>query len=297
VCARALVCLCEVRMSQCVNALTAGEIYEGYWEDGCYEGTGLISNPKTNLLHRGEFEKGMRHGPGISFNADGSFLDANWIQNLVDNSSDTRKNIQLQKKDSKRIQKQLKEHAKKSASKKNDVESKLDSISPPPPLSFDPPFAQNSSSKKKGKKCSSDEESTKPASKSEYDRFSDSLVSWNKDVCRKETGTIAGKGNPHSQLTYCSHELLCLLPLSPHICNCLPSGVFAMTNLCEESVVAKYEGHLVSEDGTIQIRCTRTNILFNYRAELNRELAKLPMSREHCASMMVTVTYFAILTM
>ena len=88
-----------------------------------------------------------------------------------------------------------------------------------------------------------------------------------------------------------SHELLRLLPFfSPHICNCLPSGVFAMRDLCEQSVVAKYEGHLVSEDGTIQIRCTRTDILFTYRPDLNRELKKFPWSREHCASVMVTGT-------
>ncbi len=134
-------------------------------------------------------------------------------------------------------------------------------------------------------------ETAKPMIKSEYDIFSDSLISWNKDVDRRETGTIAGKGHPHSQLTYFSHELLCILPLfSPHICNCLPSGVFAMRDLCEQSVVAKYEGHLVSSDGTIQIRCTRTDILFTYRPDLNREWKKFPLSREHCASVMVTVT-------
>jgi hypothetical protein len=39
---------------------------------------------------------------------------------------------------------------------------------------------------------------TQPMTKSQYDTMSDSLVSWNKDICRRETGTIAGKGNPHS---------------------------------------------------------------------------------------------------
>jgi len=136
-------------------------------------------------------------------------------------------------------------------------------------------------------------ETAKPMSKSEYDMFSDSLVSWNKEVCRRETGTIAGKGNPHSQLTYYSHEFLCIFSFfPPHICNYLPSGVFAITDLREAAVVAKYEGHLVSPDGTIQIRCTRTDILFTYRAELNREWTKLPLSREHCASVMVTVTCY-----
>ncbi len=131
---------------------------------------------------------------------------------------------------------------------------------------------------------------TKPVIESDYDRFSDSLVSWNVDICRRETGTIAGKGKPHSQLKCCSHELLCrYLFRLHHICNFLPSGVFAILDLCEAAVVAKYEGHLVSSDGTIQIRCTRTDILFTYRAELNREWTKSPMSREHCASVMVIV--------
>jgi hypothetical protein len=40
--------------------------------------------------------------------------------------------------------------------------------------------------------------STQAMRKSQYDRLSDSLVTWNKDICRQETGTIAGKGNPHS---------------------------------------------------------------------------------------------------
>ena len=62
-----------------------------------------------------------------------------------------------------------------------------------------------------------------------------------------------------------------------------------MKDTPEESVVAKYEGHLVSLDGTIQIRCTRTDILFTYRAELNREWSQLPFSLEHCASVMVTI--------
>ena len=44
--------------------------------------------------------------------------------------------------------------------------------------------------------------------KSEYDRFCDRLVTWNKDVCRKETGTIAGKG---------ILESVCAFVL-PHIC-------------------------------------------------------------------------------
>jgi hypothetical protein len=65
-----------------------------------------------------------------------------------------------------------------------------------------------------------------------------------------------------------------------------------MTDLCESSVVAKYEGHLVSSDGTIQSRCTRTDILFTFRPELNREWTKVPFSREHCASVMVTVTLY-----
>jgi hypothetical protein len=120
---------------------------------------------------------------------------------------------------------------------------------------------------------------------SQYNRMSDSLLSWNKDICRRETGTIAGKGNPFRrcrrrctdpQLIYFSRR------------NCLPLGVFAMTDLRESSVVAKYEGHLVSQDGTIQIRCTRTDILFTFRADLNRELTHAPFSREHCASVKVT---------
>ena len=65
-----------------------------------------------------------------------------------------------------------------------------------------------------------------------------------------------------------------------------------MTDLCKSSAVAKYEGHLVSSDGTIQIRCTRTDILFTFRADLNRELTHAPFSREHCASVMVTVTWY-----
>ncbi len=52
------------------------------------------------------------------------------------------------------------------------------------------------------------DEKTPTMSKSEYDRFSDSLVTWNKDVCRKETGTVAGKGNPHSHQTY-FHTIYC----------------------------------------------------------------------------------------
>lgn len=42
---------------------------------------------------------------------------------------------------------------------------------------------------------------TQPMTKSEYDRLSDNLVVWNKDICRRETGTIAGKGNPHYAAT------------------------------------------------------------------------------------------------
>jgi hypothetical protein len=37
---------------------------------------------------------------------------------------------------------------------------------------------------------------TQPMKNSQYNRLSDSLLSWNKDICRRETGTIAGKGNP-----------------------------------------------------------------------------------------------------
>ena len=55
--------------------------------------------------------------------------------------------------------------------------------------------------------------------------------------------------------------------------------------LPQASVVAKYEGHLVSTDGTIFKRCTRTDILFSYRPELKNA----PFSREHCASVMVMV--------
>jgi hypothetical protein len=65
-----------------------------------------------------------------------------------------------------------------------------------------------------------------------------------------------------------------------------------MTDLRESSVTAKYEGHLVSSDGTILIRCTRTDILFTFRGELNRELTKVPFSREHCACVMVTLTLY-----
>jgi hypothetical protein len=124
--------------------------------------------------------------------------------------------------------------------------------------------------------------------RSKYDRFSDSLVNiWNKDVCRRETGTIAGKGHPFRRRRRC--RLTADIFFTPHICNCLSSGVFSMTNLMESTVVAKYEGHLVSSDGTIQIRCTRTDILFTFRADLNRECTNAPFSREHCASVMVTV--------
>ena len=131
---------------------------------------------------------------------------------------------------------------------------------------------------------------TQPMTKSQYDTMSDSLVSWNKDICRRETGTIAGKGNPHSAAAAAALPLHSWHTYTPHICNCLPSGVFAMKDLGDSSVVAKYEGHLVSSDGTIQIRCTRTDILFTYRPDLNRELKKFPWSREHCASVMVTGT-------
>ena len=119
--------------------------------------------------------------------------------------------------------------------------------------------------------------------KSEYDRFCDRLVTWNKDVCRKETGTIAGKGISHSSLGYFSQKRMRIRFTS---CFAL-SGVFALTDLPKDSVVAKYEGHLVSTDGKIQVRCTRTDILFSYRAELNREWTKTPFSQEHCASVMV----------
>lgn len=138
---------------------------------------------------------------------------------------------------------------------------------------------------------------SQPMTKSEYDRLSDSLVSWNKDICRRETGTIAGKGNPHyaaaapphSWHIYYTYLLYILLHASYFQ---LFTGIFAMKDLRESSVAAKYEGHLVSSDGTIQIRCTRTDILFSFRAELNREWTREPFSREHCASVMVTVTVF-----
>ncbi len=39
---------------------------------------GCLSNPATGLLHRGEFELGCFHGPGISYHIDGSFDDSIW---------------------------------------------------------------------------------------------------------------------------------------------------------------------------------------------------------------------------
>lgn len=82
----------------------AGTVYEGYWRKGQYHGTGetrfffffcsfpevlfvfqqfkivlgCLSNPVTELLHRGEFKLGYFHGPGISYHMDGSFDDSIW---------------------------------------------------------------------------------------------------------------------------------------------------------------------------------------------------------------------------
>jgi hypothetical protein len=42
-----------------------------------------------------------------------------------------------------------------------------------------------------------------------YDSFSDRLVTWNEDVCRKETGTAAGKGHPHPLITFVFNDSLC----------------------------------------------------------------------------------------
>jgi hypothetical protein len=63
-----------------------------------------------------------------------------------------------------------------------------------------------------------------------------------------------------------------------------------MRNLPEDRFVAKYEGHLVTTSGTIVIRCTRTDILFSQRVELDRTQLGYngpPFSKEHCASVMV----------
>jgi hypothetical protein len=80
-----------------------------------------------------------------------------------------------------------------------------------------------------------------------------------------------------------------------------------MRDLPTESVVAKYEGHLVTTSGRIVIECTRTAILFSHRVELDRTQVKVtvkvlvkicytrtqvgytgpPFSKEHCASIMV----------
>lgn len=195
------VCECGVRRFKC---LAAGEMYEGYWIDGCCEGTGLISNPRTGHLHRGEFKKGMRHGVGICFNPDGSFLDAKWIQDVVENSSETLKNVQLQQKDSKRIKKKLKTHAKLGnvASEKDDLEGKLDShqidfashLHDLPPPSFAPLTVQNASQKKKKTKRSSVGISEPPNPFAQYDNYCDRMAEWNVDIERKETGAERGKG-------------------------------------------------------------------------------------------------------
>jgi hypothetical protein len=63
-----------------------------------------------------------------------------------------------------------------------------------------------------------------------------------------------------------------------------------MRDLPKESVVAKYEGHLVTTSGKIVIECTRTAILFSHRVELDRTQRCYkgpPFSKEHCASIQV----------
>jgi hypothetical protein len=129
-----------------------------------------------------------------------------------------------------------------------------------------------------------------------YDEISDSCAVWNVDVCRRETFTQRGKGT----CVYMRDlRVMCDVMFDLFMCGVcdgrvsshnICTGIFAMRDLPEGSVVAKYEGHLVTTSGKIVIECTRTAILFSHRVELDRTKVGYtgpPFSREHCASIMV----------
>jgi hypothetical protein len=55
-----------------------GDIYEGYWKNGTFDGFGrMISNP--NRLYEGQWKAGKKQGKGNFYYQNGDRYDGNFI--------------------------------------------------------------------------------------------------------------------------------------------------------------------------------------------------------------------------